>query len=53
MSEEKYTAFCFKCKTKRDIKNPELGKMKTGMNTVRGICSECEGKVYRILPKDK
>jgi len=53
MSEEKYQAYCFRCKTKRDVQNPVIKKMKTGMNAVTGTCPECGGKLYRILPKHK
>lgn len=54
MSEEiKYEAYCFKCKVKKPVQNPEIVKMKTGMNTVRGTCPDCSGKLYKILPKVK
>jgi len=53
MPDIKYEAYCFKCKTKREVQNAEISQMKTGMKTVRGTCSVCGGKVYKILPKEK
>lgn len=53
MSEEKYIAYCFKCKKKEEVNNPVVGKMKNGMNSVKGTCLACNGKVYKILPKNK
>ncbi len=53
MAEEKYEAYCFRCKAKRVVKNPEIVTMKTGMKSVKGICSVCGGNVYKILPKIK
>jgi len=53
MDEITYEAYCFHCKTKKTVKNPEVVKMKTGMEAVKGICSDCGGKLYKILPKKK
>jgi len=53
MNEIIYEAYCFHCKTKRVVKDPEIVKMKTGMEAVKGTCSECGGKLYKILPKKK
>lgn len=53
MSEIQYEAFCFKCKAKKKVIDPIIGKMKTGMNTVKGMCPDCKGKMYKILPKTK
>jgi len=50
---ENYTAYCFRCKAKRDVKSPELYAMKNGMKAIKGVCSECGGKVFKILPKEK
>lgn len=55
MTDEEYTgtAFCVKCKAKRDFTGPiELsvtGKRVTRL--ARGICPVCGTKVTRILPK--
>ncbi len=51
MTEEKYEAYCFRCKTKKTVQNPEIVTMKTGMKSVKGTCPDCGGKVYKILPK--
>ena len=53
MSEENYEAFCLRCKEKRQISNPEIVTLKTGMNSVKGTCSVCGVGVYKILPKNK
>ena len=42
------TAYCFKCKTKRKIKNIEEIVMKNGRDAIRGFCSICDCKVFRI-----
>ena len=38
---------CVKCKTKRQIKNPEKTTMKKG-RSARGFCSMCQSKVFKI-----
>ena len=46
----KYQAYCVRCKTKVEVKNPEEVTMKNGRPAVRGQCADCDTKVYRILP---
>jgi len=41
-------AYCFKCRTKREIKNPEKVTMKNDRLGTRGICPVCGAKVFRI-----
>ena len=41
-------AYCVKCKTKREIKNPKETTMKNGRPAVKGTCSVCNCKVFRI-----
>ncbi|MFB5624189.1 DUF5679 domain-containing protein [Candidatus Nitrosopumilus sediminis] len=41
-------AYCVKCKTKRLIKDPEETTMKNGKPAIRGFCSICQCKVFRI-----
>ena len=41
-------AYCVKCRTKREIKSPQETKLKNGRPAVRGTCSECGTKVFRI-----
>jgi len=41
-------AYCFKCRAKRDIKNPVSVTLKNERPAVRGTCSVCGTKVFRI-----
>ncbi len=41
-------AYCVKCKTKRIIKNPKETIMKNGRSAIKGFCSVCNYKVFRI-----
>ena len=41
-------AYCVKCKTKRKIKNPKETTMKNGRAAIKGFCSICNCKVFRI-----
>jgi RNase P subunit RPR2 len=41
-------AYCFKCRAKREIKNPQNVTLKNGRPAVRGTCSVCGTKVFRI-----
>ena len=41
-------AYCMKCKTRRKIKNPKETTMKNGRAAVKGTCSVCNCKVFRI-----
>lgn len=41
-------AYCFKCRAKRDIKNPVSVTLKNRRPAVRGTCSVCVTKVFRI-----
>ena len=41
-------AYCVKCKTKRKISQPEETVMKNGRPAIKGRCSVCNCKVYRI-----
>ena len=42
------TAYCVKCRAKRDIKDPEEIAMKNGRPAVKGTCPKCGTKVFRI-----
>ena len=46
-------SYCVKCKTKRKIENAEEIVMKNGRPGVRGICSICHSKVFRIGKMNK
>lgn len=41
-------AYCMKCRTKRDIKNPQQVTMKNGKPATQGTCPVCGTKVFRI-----
>ncbi len=40
--------YCARCKTKRKIKNPKKTTMKNGRVAVKGFCSVCNCKVFRV-----
>ena len=42
-------AYCFKCRAKREIKNPKRVTLKNGKLATQGICPVCGTKVFRIL----
>ena len=41
-------AYCVKCKTKRAINNPQETTLKNGRTAIKGTCSICNCKVFRI-----
>ena len=41
-------AFCFKCKTKREIRNPYPVTLKNGRKATQGTCPTCGTKMYRL-----
>ncbi len=41
-------AYCMKCRTKREMKNPEKVTLKNGRPATRGTCPTCGTKVFRI-----
>ena len=41
-------AHCFKCREKREIKDPQQVTLKNGRPAARGACSQCGTKVFRI-----
>ena len=44
--------YCFKCRRKVEMKNPELVTLRNGKTMVRGGCSACGTKVLKV-PNDK
>jgi hypothetical protein len=44
----KMEAYCFKCRAKREIKNPQKVTLKNGKPAVKGVCPVCGTKVSRI-----
>ena len=45
--EQTLQALCFKCKTKREMRNPQAVYNKAGSPATRGECPECGTKMYR------
>jgi hypothetical protein len=41
-------AYCFKCRKKTEIKNPQKVTLKNGKPATKGVCSVCGTTVYRI-----
>jgi DNA topoisomerase-1 len=41
-------AYCFKCKTKREIKDAKAGYNAAGSPVTQGVCPVCGTKLYRI-----
>jgi len=41
-------AYCMKCRTKREMRNPERITMKNGRPATTGICPVCGTKMFRI-----
>ncbi|MBI4285855.1 MAG: hypothetical protein HY670_08180 [Chloroflexi bacterium] len=44
-------AYCFKCRSKREIKNAQHVTLKNGRPATRGVCPVCGTKVFRIGKK--
>ena len=41
-------AYCFKCRTKREINNPQAVTLKNGRPATQGTCPVCSTKLFRI-----
>ncbi|MBI4300895.1 MAG: hypothetical protein HY677_07135 [Chloroflexi bacterium] len=41
-------AFCFKCRTKREIKGPQKITLKNGRPATQGSCPICGTKLFKI-----
>ena len=41
-------AYCFKCRSKREIGNPQQVTLKNGRPATQGVCPQCNTKVFRI-----
>lgn len=41
-------AYCFKCRIKKDIKNPQKVTLKNGRPATKGMCPTCGTKLFRI-----
>jgi Zn finger protein HypA/HybF involved in hydrogenase expression len=53
--DEKFIAYCVKCKAKKEMKDPKIIEMKGKGGTKRraatGTCPDCGTKMFRILGK--
>ena len=41
-------AYCLKCRTQREMRNPKQIKMKNGKPATEGICPTCGTRMFRI-----
>jgi DNA-directed RNA polymerase subunit RPC12/RpoP len=41
-------AYCFKCRRKVEIKNPQRVALRNGRPATQGVCPACGTKVFRI-----
>lgn len=41
-------AYCLKCRTKREIGNPQQVTLKNGRPATQGTCGTCGTKMFRI-----
>jgi hypothetical protein len=41
-------AYCFKCRSKVEIKDPQKVTLKNGRPATKGVCPRCGTKVFRI-----
>ena len=42
------TAYCVKCITKREIKDPKETTLKNGRPAMKGTCPECGTNMFRL-----
>ncbi len=45
-------AYCVKCKSKVEVKDPKEVVMKNGRAAINGTCSKCGTKVFKIKSKN-
>lgn len=50
---EAETGHCMKCKEKREMKDSEQVEMKNGRQAMKGICTACGTKMFKILGNKK
>lgn len=48
MSNDNLQAYCVKCKTKRDMNEPQAVYTKTGAPATKGVCPECGTNLFRM-----
>jgi len=44
-------AYCMKCRTKREMKNPQSVTLKNGRPAMQGVCPACGTKMVRIVKR--
>ena len=44
------TAYCVKCKAKKEMKDAQKVTMKNGRPAMKGVCPTCGTGMYKILP---
>ncbi len=42
------TAYCLKCRAKREMRNPQQVTLKNGRPATKGTCPSCGTAMYRI-----
>jgi RNase P subunit RPR2 len=42
------TAYCLKCRAKREMRNPQRVTLKNGRPATKGTCPSCGTAMYRI-----
>ena len=42
---------CMRCKQQREMKNAEETIMKNGLKAMKGVCSKCGTKMFKIIGK--
>jgi len=47
------TGHCMKCKEKREMKDVEEVEMKNGRKAMKGLCTVCGTKMFKILGNKK
>lgn len=48
-SDNVITAYCVRCKTKRDMLNPQIETTENGRRAARGTCPVCSGTMFTFL----
>ena len=48
-SEETLTAYCVKCKEKKEIQDPQNVVLKNGRPARHGLCGDCGTKMFRMM----
>lgn len=47
------TGHCMRCKEKRDMKDTAEVTMKNGRKAMKGVCTKCDTKMFKILGTKK